>query len=574
MLPRSNQSTRLKLKLSSVGSSVSSNSAGSQQYFIQQQQQQQQYQNGNMDSAPLLLGCDAANNTAFAAPGRTPPKSNRISMLEEQVEQLTASSSAAAETAKHTQHMLQQLIGTLAGGESSKEIAAAATAAAAAAAVNVSVTAAPMSSESTTDLAAAAAEIAGLKAENQALQQQVMAKENEIASLQEECAQYQNTLAQTMEMAVHTVAASTSADNAGDRRLQVVADDDDDVGEAAEAVVADEEGGAPASPVSIDIPNISVTSDGKSPQAIISAITTLDLDCTGINSPNNARPLSMQFVHESTPEPNAVGEAGVEETGAAGTRSSSSTPIEVSGVSTIAENGGRDGRDGSHVNVNVNVSVNTIGGGDGFGSRSSNDAEVGVTEFVELARRGDGLGFAIKGGIDTPVHDGETGIFISDIFDGGSAAIDGRLQIGDKILQLNRVSAANMRHDEAVQNLTSNPTEPCMLLVERAPTVDQDILRIKVFRSPEDGLGFSVIGGVDEPENGDPNIYINDVDDNGAASKARLAINDQLLKVGDTVLAGCTHGELVDMLRSALDFVELTVLRYNSEPSTTMYVKP
>lgn len=527
-----------------------------------------------MDSAPLLLGCDAANNTAFAAPGRTPPKSNRISMLEEQVEQLTASSSAAAETAKHTQHMLQQLIGTLAGGESSKEIAAAATAAAAAAAVNVSVTAAPMSSESTTDLAAAAAEIAGLKAENQALQQQVMAKENEIASLQEECAQYQNTLAQTMEMAVHTVAASTSADNAGDRRLQVVADDDDDVGEAAEAVVADEEGGAPASPVSIDIPNISVTSDGKSPQAIISAITTLDLDCTGINSPNNARPLSMQFVHESTPEPNAVGEAGVEETGAAGTRSSSSTPIEVSGVSTIAENGGRDGRDGSHVNVNVNVSVNTIGGGDGFGSRSSNDAEVGVTEFVELARRGDGLGFAIKGGIDTPVHDGETGIFISDIFDGGSAAIDGRLQIGDKILQLNRVSAANMRHDEAVQNLTSNPTEPCMLLVERAPTVDQDILRIKVFRSPEDGLGFSVIGGVDEPENGDPNIYINDVDDNGAASKARLAINDQLLKVGDTVLAGCTHGELVDMLRSALDFVELTVLRYNSEPSTTMYVKP
>ena len=43
-----------------------------------------------------------------------------------------------------------------------------------------------------------------------------------------------------------------------------------------------------------------------------------------------------------------------------------------------------------------------------------------------------------------------------------------------------------------------------------------------------------------------------------------LLLNDQLLQVGGNILAGCTHSELVDMLRGATEVVELLVLRYVS----------
>ena len=57
------------------------------------------------------------------------------------------------------------------------------------------------------------------------------------------------------------------------------------------------------------------------------------------------------------------------------------------------------------------------------------------------------------------------------------------------------IPTINMRHDHAVKNLTSLIVgAPCRLLVSRVPTVNQDIVTIKVYRSL-DGLGFSVIGG-------------------------------------------------------------------------------
>ena len=48
-----------------------------------------------------------------------------------------------------------------------------------------------------------------------------------------------------------------------------------------------------------------------------------------------------------------------------------------------------------------------------------------------------GLGFSILGGKDAPYLPWDDGIFISKVTDGGAAALDGRLQKGDKIIEVN-----------------------------------------------------------------------------------------------------------------------------------------
>ena len=47
----------------------------------------------------------------------------------------------------------------------------------------------------------------------------------------------------------------------------------------------------------------------------------------------------------------------------------------------------------------------------------------------------EGLGFNIRGGVDIPHLVGDTGIFVAKIRANGTAAQDGRLKEGDKILE-------------------------------------------------------------------------------------------------------------------------------------------
>lgn len=47
-----------------------------------------------------------------------------------------------------------------------------------------------------------------------------------------------------------------------------------------------------------------------------------------------------------------------------------------------------------------------------------------------------GLGFNIKGGVDIPHIEGDPGIFVAKIRERGAACDDGRLQEGDKIVEV------------------------------------------------------------------------------------------------------------------------------------------
>ncbi|TMW41219.1 hypothetical protein DOY81_013701 [Sarcophaga bullata] len=88
----------------------------------------------------------------------------------------------------------------------------------------------------------------------------------------------------------------------------------------------------------------------------------------------------------------------------------------------------------------------------------SADAGPKVIE-IDLIKGNKGLGFSIAGGIGNQHIPGDNGIYVTKIMDGGAAAVDGRLSIGDKLIAVkaNGVdkNLENVTHEQAVATLKS-----------------------------------------------------------------------------------------------------------------------
>ncbi|XP_061749872.1 synaptojanin-2-binding protein [Nerophis ophidion] len=69
---------------------------------------------------------------------------------------------------------------------------------------------------------------------------------------------------------------------------------------------------------------------------------------------------------------------------------------------------------------------------------------------IELKRGSAGLGFNIVGGVDQQYVANDSGIYVSKIKEDGAAALDGRLEEGDKILMINGVKLEAQTHNEVV----------------------------------------------------------------------------------------------------------------------------
>ncbi|XP_029637715.1 synaptojanin-2-binding protein [Octopus sinensis] len=78
------------------------------------------------------------------------------------------------------------------------------------------------------------------------------------------------------------------------------------------------------------------------------------------------------------------------------------------------------------------------------------DMDLPIDEIVLYRDEHVGLGFNIRGGIDMPLA-WDTGIFVARIKEKEAADIDGRLEEGDKILEVNGQSLENLPHSEAVK---------------------------------------------------------------------------------------------------------------------------
>ncbi len=76
---------------------------------------------------------------------------------------------------------------------------------------------------------------------------------------------------------------------------------------------------------------------------------------------------------------------------------------------------------------------------------------------VELRKGSKGLGFTIAGGIGNQHIPGDNGIYVTKLLDGGAAAADGRIDIGDRLVAIKNHPDGdfvldNCTHEEAVSN--------------------------------------------------------------------------------------------------------------------------
>uniref|UniRef100_A0AAZ3S8N6 Synaptojanin-2-binding protein n=1 Tax=Oncorhynchus tshawytscha TaxID=74940 RepID=A0AAZ3S8N6_ONCTS len=89
---------------------------------------------------------------------------------------------------------------------------------------------------------------------------------------------------------------------------------------------------------------------------------------------------------------------------------------------------------------------------------------------IQLKRGPQGLGFNIVGGLDQQYVLNDSGIYVAKIKQNGAAALDGRLQEGDKILAINGHKLENLSHSAAVE-LFRSAGEDVQLRVQQRPTM-------------------------------------------------------------------------------------------------------
>ncbi|KAJ8404886.1 hypothetical protein AAFF_G00332730, partial [Aldrovandia affinis] len=104
-------------------------------------------------------------------------------------------------------------------------------------------------------------------------------------------------------------------------------------------------------------------------------------------------------------------------------------------------------------------------------SRSSSLSSLKEDDVISLElRKIDGtLGMSITGGINTNVRHG--GVYIKTLVTGGAAEQDGRIQIGDRLLEVDGVRLRGVTHQYAVDSLLRTG-EVVNLVLERKPLAD------------------------------------------------------------------------------------------------------
>ncbi|XP_071336822.1 tyrosine-protein phosphatase non-receptor type 13 isoform X2 [Trachinotus anak] len=94
--------------------------------------------------------------------------------------------------------------------------------------------------------------------------------------------------------------------------------------------------------------------------------------------------------------------------------------------------------------------------------------KTGERFIVELKKSSGSLGMSVAGGINTNVRYG--GVYIKTLVPGGAAEQDGRIQIGDRLLEVDGSNLRSVTHQQAVECLKKTG-EVVNLLLEREPTV-------------------------------------------------------------------------------------------------------
>ncbi|XP_065493343.1 partitioning defective 3 homolog B isoform X2 [Caloenas nicobarica] len=207
---------------------------------------------------------------------------------------------------------------------------------------------------------------------------------------------------------------------------------------------------------------------------------------------------------------------------------------------------------------------------------------------IDLKKGPEGLGFTVVTR-DSSVH-GPGPIFVKNILPKGAAVKDGRLQSGDRILEVNGRDITSRTQEELVAMLRSTKQgESVCLVVARQEeaflprelkgepncsilspeTTEQLTFEIPLNDSGSAGLGVSLKGNKSRETGADLGIFIKSIIHGGAAFKdGRLRVNDQLVAVNGESLLGKSNHEAMETLRRSMSMegnirgrIQLVVLR-------------
>ncbi|XP_044769638.1 partitioning defective 3 homolog B isoform X4 [Neomonachus schauinslandi] len=212
---------------------------------------------------------------------------------------------------------------------------------------------------------------------------------------------------------------------------------------------------------------------------------------------------------------------------------------------------------------------------------------------IDLKKGPEGLGFTVVTR-DSSIH-GPGPIFVKNILPKGAAIKDGRLQSGDRILEVNGRDVTGRTQEELVAMLRSTKQgETASLVVARQEgtflprelkgepdcyalsleTTEQLTFEIPLNDSGSAGLGVSLKGNKSRETGTDLGIFIKSIIHGGAAFKdGRLRMNDQLIAVNGESLLGKSNHEAMETLRRSMSMegnirgmIQLVILRRPERP--------
>ncbi|XP_029980366.1 partitioning defective 3 homolog B-like isoform X3 [Sphaeramia orbicularis] len=213
---------------------------------------------------------------------------------------------------------------------------------------------------------------------------------------------------------------------------------------------------------------------------------------------------------------------------------------------------------------------------------------------IDLKKGSEGLGFTVVTR-DSSIH-GPGPILVKNILPRGAAVKDGRLQSGDRILEVNGVDMTGVGQEELVCMLrsTRQGESVCLVVLRQEDMFLPREMKEEVPRGPgfisesgkeqlmfevplndtgSAGLGVSLKGNKSRETGEDLGIFIKSIIHGGAAYKdGRLRINDQLVAVNGESLLGRSNHVAMETLRRSMSqegnvrgTIQLVVLRTLTE---------
>ncbi|CAF0743296.1 unnamed protein product [Rotaria sordida] len=170
---------------------------------------------------------------------------------------------------------------------------------------------------------------------------------------------------------------------------------------------------------------------------------------------------------------------------------------------------------------------------------------VGQETLIEIDRGQSGLGLSVVGGSDTQL----SAVIIHDIYEGCAAKRDGRLLVGDQILEVNSINLRAATHEEAIKALRQS-TNIIRMVIFRSEMVNEedkfDIITVDFIKKSGKGLGFSIIG-----RRHGYGVFISHIIEGSSAEKdGRLMSGDLILEVNGKDLRSAAYEQVAYTLKT------------------------